>query len=106
MIEIFSRRRSNFFSSIQKVTFLNVGKLLNLGRLKQMRVFLNCLTWDLVSEIAVDLTNIGRSAYFRNERWSHLSSCELFPINVSKEGVCLDLVDVKPFLWVSLEKSF
>ena len=70
-----------------------------------MRVFCNRLTGNLVSEIAVDLAHIGHAAHCRNELWSHLSGCEHLPVNVREKGVCLDLVDGKSLLWVSLEKS-
>ena len=80
----------------QYLTFTHIAelieKLIVLMHFYQSRRFHRGFLRHFVREFFIEVTCVARSFYFRDERRSHLSFPEAFPIDILKPRMAFDLV--------------
>ena len=91
-------------SSVEEASLTAISELFDLDSLQSMALWKG-LTRCFIRKVCVDVANVRLTLESWHVRRRHVSLHQIFPINGPKEGVALDLIDLKPFLRVSLQQT-
>ena len=89
-------------SSVEEASLTAISELFDLDSLQSMALWKG-LTRCFIRKVCVDVANVRLALESWHVRRRDVSLHQIFPINGPKEGVALDLIDLKPFLRVSLQ---